>query len=161
MHAQAHAQEARSAVVEAMAARNLQFLALIENTIDRVSSDTDHVRACAKAIAESMESLKAGAKDVPYQEERLVELLEKTKESARRIHVDATHRHESACNDKMLHPDDGVVDVFEAFIEAVNDLYNCASEFKDWLELHNALLEQPTGASYGSAAALIAALSAD
>jgi len=161
MHVLVHEQDTRSAVVEAMAARNLQFLALIENTIDRVSSDTDHVRACAKGIYESMESLKAGARDIPYAEDRLVELLEKTKETARRIHTDAVRRHESACNDKMLRPDDGVVDVFEAFLEAVNDLYSCAAEFKDWLELHNALLDQPTGASYENAADLIAALNAD
>lgn len=161
MHAQAHTHEASSAMAEAMAARNLQFLALIENTIDRVSSDTDHVRACSKAIDEVMKGLQNSYAELPFEEVRLVELMERTQDMVRRIRMDAKKHHDSACNNKMLKPEDGVVDAYADFIEAIEELFNCASEFKDWIETHNALLEESTGTSYDTAEGLIAALQAD
>lgn len=162
MQAQIHAQAHASAVALATTARNLQFLALIEATVDIVSTDTEHVRVCARAVEACMAELKTQfANSAISDEARLVELLDKTLDIARRLHLDAKKRHESACNDKMLHPDDGVTDVFADLVEATEELFDCAAEFKDWIETHNSMFEEASGATYTTAEALIAALKAD
>lgn len=164
MHAQtyAQAQQQTSALALAETARNLQFLALIDSTIDAVSSDTEHVRVCTQTIDKYMTELQQGSEGVPIsREEQFVEVLDKTMEIARSIHTDSKRRHQAACEDRMLRPDDGVTDVYEGLIEASAELFSCAAEFKDWIETHNALLEPSSGEVYSSAEALLAALHAD
>jgi hypothetical protein len=162
MQAHTHQQSHGASPVEALAARNLQFLALIENTIDRVSGDTDHIRVMSKAVVACLESLQK-ANDVKLidPEGRLCELLGKTAEMARRMYADASGAHESACGDRLLQPDDGVVEAFSELMEAVTELHACSEELRDWVEIHDALLEEPTGATYTNAADLIAALNSD
>lgn len=162
MQEQIHAQAIASALALSTQARNLQFLALIESTIDRVSTDTDHVRVCASSIVRCEEELKTHFQNaVIPDEDKLVELLDRIQDVARRMHVDAKRRHESACSDHMLNPDDGVVDVFEDMIAATQELFGVADEFKEWIETHNALMEPSTGQTFESVDDLMAALEAD
>ena len=164
MHSQiyAQAQAHASAVALATTARNLQFLALIDSTIDIVSGDTGHIRVCTRSIEDCMLALQSEIKDAKVSDEsRLIEILDKTLDMARRIHFDAKRRHLAACDDRMLNLDDGVADVFEDLIAASQELFDCAAEFKEWIETHNALLEPSTGKSFESVNDLMAALDAD
>ncbi|MDR1969579.1 MAG: hypothetical protein LBQ32_12975 [Burkholderiaceae bacterium] len=131
-----------SASALAETARTLQFLALIETTIDIVSSDVAHVHACTQGIRNLAARYRQIFVEIAVPEEaRLVALLDKTMEAARRIYQDANKRHALACNDKELHPGDGVVDVFVELIKASQELFDYTSEFKEWVQTHNALLE--------------------
>jgi hypothetical protein len=161
MHVHVHAQADPSAAALATTARTLQFLALIDSTIDIVSGDTEHIRVCATSIENCMLALQSNLEGTVSDEVRLIALLDKTLDMARRIHLDAKNRHASACDDGMLKDDDGVVDVYQDLIAASEELFNCAGEFKDWIETHNALLEPSTGKTFESVDDLMAALNAD
>lgn len=165
MHAQTHAQDAReriSAVALAATARNLQFLKLIDATIDAVSANTEHVRICATDISCRMDRLKGEFTGIVVPDEaRFVKDLCQVIETAQRIHRDAVKRRESAHFDQMLRPDDGVTDVYADLIHAAENLFNIASECKEWIETNNALLEPATHGPCRSANELIAALNAD
>lgn len=148
-----------AALAEVMAARNLQFLAVIENTLDGLESDTGHIRVIAEAVEKTLKSLQAENSPKPVDPEgRLSALLEKASESARRMYATASEAHESACSDRMLKPEDGVVEAFNEHLEALTDLHACGEELRDWIETHDALLEPSTGKTYTNVDDLFAAM---
>lgn len=162
MHVQTQALAQVSARALNTTARNLQVLALIDTTIDIVSSDTEHVRVCAHAVEKCMLALQSSFEGaIVSEEDRFVGVLDKTLDTARRIHHDAKRRHASACSDGMLNDDDDVVDVYQDLIVASEELFNCANEFKEWIETHNALLEPSTAQTFESVDELMMALNAD
>ena len=134
---------------QALAARNLEFLAAIENTLDALVSDTDLLRSISRAYQELHEKL-AGIEIEIDAGGRIVAMLEKASGSCVRIYRDAQRRHQSACRDPVLKPDDGVTDAYSSFIEAVHDLHDTIETLREWIATHDAVLQLTTGQTFDS-----------
>lgn len=66
------------------------------------------------------------------------------------MYADNKARKASAERDVQLAPDDGVVEAFDSYLEALRDLHDQHAEFLDWIETHDALLEPASGKAYAS-----------
>lgn len=164
MHHHANFQDSSavsSAAVEAFAARNLQFLNLIENTLDGLSSSTGHVRVIIEAFEKVLGKLHEEPPEQQMDAEgRLCTLLEKASDSTKRIYADVSGAHESACKDHMLRADDGVVEAFADYLENLKVLHDVIEEFREWIDTHDALLEHSGSGVFNTSDDLIAALEA-
>ena len=141
----------------AFAARNLELLSAIENTLDALNADTLLLRAIHDGYAEIRERL-AGSTAPIDTNGRINATLDKAGAACARIYHDACQRHASACQDMQLLPDDGVADAYGAFIEAVRALHDSIETLREWIATHDAVLQPTTGAVYANAADLFAAL---
>lgn len=151
-----------AASVQAFTARNLQLLQAIESTLTHLDSDTDLLNAVGRGFDEIFASLKARANgEMIDGEGATCAALSNASDACSRMYANATKRHKAACADKRLQADDGVVEAFESYMEALRGLHDLIEEIKDWIETHDALLEPATGASYATAEDLFAALDAD
>ena len=88
---------------QALAARNLDFLAAIERTIDALVSDTDLIRDIGRAYQEIQNKLTGLDTEIDA-DGRITGLLEKASEACVRIYRGAQRRHEAACQDPLLQP---------------------------------------------------------
>lgn len=93
-----------------------------------------------------------------YSEELPLAILRDASAACARIYQDACRRHQSACKDPQLYPDDGVADAYSAFIEALGQLHDTIEALREWIATHDAVLQPTTGAVYSSADDLFAAL---
>ena len=67
-----------------------------------------------------------------------------------RIYSDAQRRHESARQDPLLQPDDGVAEAFDAFIAAMHSLHDTVEVLREWIATHDAVLQPTTGKTFDS-----------
>ncbi len=134
---------------QALAARNLDFLAAIERTIDALVSDTDLIHDIGRAYQEIQEKLTGLGTEIDA-DGRITGLLEKASEACVRIYRDAQRRHESARQDPLLQPDDGVAEAYDAFIAAMNALHDTVETLREWIATHDAVLQPTTGQTFDS-----------
>lgn len=106
---------------QVFAARNLNLLATIEKTLDALSSDTELVQAIHAGYEEINERLQGIQTEIDPKGVILGN-LEEASNTCVRIYRDTCERHQSACDDPLLRPDDGVADAYGQFIEALNAL---------------------------------------
>lgn len=150
------------ASVQAVAARNLQLLQAIENTVNRLGSDTKLLGGIADGFAELMEAVQKSNSDNPLDPQGFVcTSLQNSSDAASRIYARATGARQSACDDKALRPDDGVVEAFDEYLAAVASVHDLIEQIKDWIEIHDAALEPSTGVTYSDVNALFEALGKD
>ena len=142
---------------QAFAARNLELLAAIENTLDGLSADTKLLRAIHDGYQEIQDRL-AGIKEPVDDSGRIQAALEKASAACARIYHDACKRHQSAKRDPQLRPGDGVAEAYGDFITALRDLHDTIEALREWIATHDAVLQPTTGAVYSSADDLFAAL---
>ncbi|WP_103018132.1 hypothetical protein [Alicycliphilus denitrificans] len=142
---------------QAFAARNLELLAAIENTLDALSADTNLLHAIHAGYREIHEKLEGTATAID-EGGRIQGILDKAGASCARIYHDACQRHQSACQDPQLRPDDGVADAYSAFIDALRELHDTIEYLREWIATHDAVLQPTTGTVYASADDLFAAL---
>lgn len=142
---------------QAFAARNLELLAAIENTLDALSADTNLLNAIHDGYREIHEKLE-GTSSAIDDDGRIQGILDKAGAACARIYHDACQRHQSACQDPLLHPDDGVADAYGAFIEALRELHDTIESLREWIATHDAVLQPTTGTVYASADDLFTAL---
>lgn len=142
---------------QAFAARNLELLAAIENTLDALTADTRLLNALHEGYQEIQDKL-ADHQTRVDPDGRMGAVLEKTADTCGRIYRDAQKRHESARTDPQLQPDDGVTDAYSEFMEALRTLHATVEELREWIATHDAVLEPTTGAVYSNVDDLFAAL---
>ena len=134
---------------QALAARNLDFLAAIERTIDALVSDTDLIHDIGRAYQEIQEKLTGLGTEIDA-DGRITGLLEKASEACVRIYRDAQRRHESARQNPLLQPDDGVAEAYDAFIAAMHALHDTVEMLREWIATHDAVLQPTTGQTFDS-----------
>ena len=142
---------------QAFAARNLELLAAIENTLDALNTDTNLLNAIHDGYQEIREKLE-GTTTAIDEGGRIQAMLDKAGAACVRIYHDACQRHQSACQDPQLHPDDGVPDAYSAFMGALRALHDTLESLREWIATHDAVLQPTTGMVYASADDLFAAL---
>lgn len=145
---------------QVLAARNLELLAAIENTLDALYADTKLLRAIHDGFLEIRERL-IGIDGPIDADGRTQAALSKASDACARIHRDAKQRHQSACADPSLRPDDGVADAYDEHIAAVQELHDTVESLRNWIADHDAVLEPTTGVVYSSVDDLFAALLPD
>lgn len=137
------------ASAQAFAARNLELLTAIENTIDALTGDTDLLSAISRTYGEVQDKLSGFEGEIDASG-RIVAMLGKASDACSRIYRDAQHRHQSACTDPQLRPDDGVTDAYEAFMNAVHDLHDTVESLREWIAVHDAVLQPASGTTFDS-----------
>lgn len=159
MHASANARQAVLTPIgaQALAARNLELLAAIENTLDGLYADTKLLRAIDDGFREIHQRLMGAAGPIDV-DGRTQAALVKASDACARIHRDAQKRHQSAGADPALHPDDGVDDAYDEYLGAVRDVHDTVEALREWIVTHDAVLDPSTGDTHASADALFAAI---
>lgn len=136
--------------VNAFAARNLQLLSAIENTLDALDSDIKiivGIDASYEELRQRLESTEA----VIDSDGRIESNLVKASDACSRIYHDAQQRHVSACTDPLLNPDDGVADAYESFMDAIRHLHDTVEDLREWVATHDAVLQPSTSAVFSNA----------
>lgn len=135
--------------VQAYAGRTLDLLQAIEKTVDYLVENRDLIRVLSVGISDALEKLQAESIEVPLDPEgRVCELFSGCLDAIARMHHNSQRRRAAAAADGRLRHDDGVVEAYDAFIAALNDAHQDVHDLKDWIETHDALLEQPVGGAF-------------
>lgn len=136
--------------VNAFAARNLQLLSAIENTLDALDSDIKIIVGIDASYEELRQRLESS--DVVIDPDRRIESnLIKASDACSRIYHDAQQRHVAACTDPQLNPDDGVADAYESFMDAIRHLHDTVEDLREWVAIHDAVLEPSISAAFSNA----------
>lgn len=146
-----------SSGAQALAARNLELLRAIEDTVDSLAADTGLLRSICGTYTEIQTKLSASNTEIDPTG-RICAVLDKASSSCVRIYNDAKNRHLSARSDPHLRSDDGVVDAYDDFINAVNDLHDTIDELCEWISNHDAVLQPTTGATFDTVSSLFDSL---
>lgn len=148
-----------AAGVQAYAGRTLQLLQAIEQTIDHVTENRDLVTALGKGATDYLAALEQDPPAGPLDPEgRVCRTFAAAISALERMHQDAGMRRAAAATDRRLRDDDGVVDIYDSFLQALSDAHDAVHEVKEWIETHDALLEPATGGTYADATDLIDAI---
>ncbi len=99
---------------------------------DAMVSDTDHIDDIGSAYQAIQDKLTGLGTEIDAVG-RITGLLEKASEACVRIYRDAQRRHEAACQDPLLQPDDGVAEAFDAFIAAMHSLHDTVEVLREWI----------------------------
>jgi hypothetical protein len=99
--------------VQALAARNLELLRTIENTVDCLVADTGWVSSIC-ATYQEIQSKLSSSQTVIDPTGHICSVLEKALGSCARIYEDSKKRHLSAVRDPQLLAEEGVVDAYDA-----------------------------------------------
>lgn len=151
---------ASAASVQAVTARNLQLLQAIDNTVDSLCSDTQLFAAIAEGFQEILDALQKCDGGGRIDSQGIIRgSLQRAAEATARIHARATQARQSACEDRQLHPDDGVVEAYDDYIRALESVQHLTEEIKEWIEIQDASHEPPSGRVYSSVESLLEALS--
>lgn len=136
-----------SSGAQALAARNLELLGAIENTLDGLVADTDLVRSISRTYSELKSKLLSNTTEIDPSG-RICAVLDKASGSCVRIYNDAKNRNVSARLDPQIRADDGLVDAYNEFVTAVNELHDTIEELSDWISTHDAVLQPTTGKTF-------------
>ncbi len=150
------------AMVQAFSARNLQLLHAIETTVDSLSADVRIFGALADDVDARLHDLQQGngAAGPLDPEGRVSANLSKTGDALARIHVDAVHRHAAACSDHRLSDDDGVADAWNDYLGSVCHLHDAVEALREWIAIHDSVLQPSTGDVFDSVDELFESLMA-
>jgi hypothetical protein len=158
MHAQAFiGQSMTPSGAQALAARNLDLLCAIENTVDCLVADTNLVRSICATYEEIQTKLSSSQTEIDPTG-HICSVLEKASGSCARIYEDSKKRHLSAVRDPQLRSDDGVVDAYDEFMGVINQLHDTIEELCEWISTHDAVLQPTTGETFASVDSLFDAL---
>lgn len=141
----------------AFAARNLRLLGEIESTLNALKADIGLVKSITEGYDEIEQKL-ASRETLIDPEGRLQGLITKASDTCVRIYSDLKRRHAAACIDPQLRPDDGVAEAYDEYLSAVEALHDRLEEFREWVAIHDAILQPSTGAVYSTVDDLFDAL---
>jgi hypothetical protein len=143
--------------LQAYASRTLDLLQLIEKTVGRLQADTDLLRVWSDDVRRVIASTAAADHGREIDPDgRTAYLLRKGAAAAKRMHAEQIARRESARADPDLRDDDGVVEAFSAFIDAVAEVHNLLEDLLDTIETLDAERSPVIGGTFGSADDLVA-----
>lgn len=86
---------------------------------------------------------------------RIADLLRKGAAAAQRMHAEQVARRESARADPDLREEDGVVEAFSAFVDALAEVHNLLEDLRDTIETLDAERSPVVGRAFGSADELV------
>lgn len=130
-------------------ARNLELLAAIENTLDALNGDTELIHAIANGYAEIKNRLAEQSREIDP-EGRMAQLLGKASDACARIYHDAQQRHAAACQDPAITAEDGVEEAYNTFMAAISHMHDVVEDLREWIAVHDAVLQPTTGATFTS-----------
>lgn len=152
--------ETARAFAQATAARNLQLLNAIESTIFRVESDTRLMEVIADGLNDDLRLLQnANAMYALDPTGVVCQNLGRAADIASGLYADVRSRHQSASEDFRLTSEDGVADVYNAYIVAIKSVHDAFEELREWISIHDAVLEPSAGPVYATADDFITSLS--
>jgi len=147
------------AQVQALAARNLQLLQAIENTVSVLSSDVKIIFSIAAGFAEIHSMLSGNPSESAIDPDGVVcGALAKASDASARMHRAAKAKHQAACTDHQLHSDDGVADAYADYLAAIENVHDCIEALKEWIATHDAALEADLPGTFADVDALFAAM---
>lgn len=148
-----------AAVVQEVAARNLQLLQAIESTVARLSSDAKVLSGICGTFDEVLKALRAAQPAEAIDPQDVIcNILRRASDAVLNMHARGTARRKSAVQDKRLREDDGVVDAFTEYLAVLDQLHEVIEEMAEWIDTHDAALEPPTGNVYSNVDDLFAAI---
>ena len=150
-------QNSPSSGVQALAARNLELLRAIEDTLDGLAADTELVRSISRTYSELKSKLQPSTTEIDPSG-RIRAVLDKSSDSCVRIYKDARNRHLFASTDPQLRPDDGVVEAFNEFASAIDELHDTIEELSQRIANHDAVLQPTTGQTFDTVDSLFDSL---
>ena len=137
--------------VQAQAGRTLEFLQIIEKTIDSLTENSDVLSAMTKEINNVFQALQQNPSQVALDPDgRVCVLLSQALAAIERIHAREASKRASAVADQRIHSDDCVVDAFDQFLASLSHCHDGNHQLIEWIETHDALLEPSTGTTYDS-----------
>lgn len=142
--------------MQAFASRTLEFLQLIERTISSVQADADMLRANTGALRLLLGKLAANGSAVELDPTgRVASLLSQAAASCVRLHEKALLQRESAQVDPDLFEDDGVVEAFDNYVDAIREAHNAIEDLSDTVQTLDALRSPVVGAVFTDVDALV------
>lgn len=148
--------------VGAVASRSLHLLDAIDETVTSLENNRQLVTLLSDHAKKQVAALKASPPAHEIDEDgKVSEKLDLAAQHLRRIYDDAIRRRKAAVEDADLHPDDGIVDAYTAFIAAAADFHNSLEDLRDVVETLDSL-HSPTaeGGPYENVSDLLKALKA-
>jgi|GEM_PF-1248912 len=148
MHAQPLiGQGLSSSGAQSLAVRNLELLRAIEDTLDGLIADTDLVRSISRTYSELKSKLLPNTSEIDPSG-RICAVLDKASSSCVRIYNEAKSRHIFVRCDSHSHLDDGLVEAYNEFVSAINELHDTIEELSEWITTHDAVLQPTTGQTF-------------
>lgn len=155
-HRASRLQPDNAASVQAFASRTLEFLQLIERTISNVQADAAVLHANTRALRELLGNLATRGAAVELDPAGRVEsLLSQAAASCVRLHEKALLQRESARADPDLFEDDGVVDAFSDYVDAIIEAHNAIEDLSDTVQTLDALRSPVVGSAFTDVDALV------
>lgn len=150
-----------SSEIAGVAARSVALLETIERTVTLLSGDTESLVFVAnQAVATSSSIIESNVQhEIDPQGEIAVSLKDVCSKLEKDYEI-AIQRRQSARNDPVLTPDDGVEDAYTLHIAALADLHNALENLRDAMEIHDARLSPVIG-SFSNVDDLFVALESD
>lgn len=144
-------------LVQAYASRMLRLLQEIESGREFLDANVGMLKTMIGSTASLVEQLRAqDANAVLDPEGKVSELLSQAAESARRSREVIQARHAAAQQNKKLTSE--LDQAFAQFSDVAAEIHNTIEDMREWVETHDALLEQPSGRPMKSAAELFSRL---
>lgn len=137
--------------VQAFAGRTLDFLNAIEKTVDCLAGNTEMLYALSKEVQALLDRVKGKAYPTKLDPEGQVgKLLASGTSTDERMHQYAVAKRSAASADQRLQEADGVEAAYTDFIAAVSDHHDMLESLREWISVHDSLLEESTGKTYAS-----------
>ena len=148
----AHLFNTAPAAVQAFASRNLNLLRAIDSTIDSLDTDSGIFRMLADDASKRHAFFeKNGLQDRIDPDGVVCTTLGSILDLLSSMHADSAKKHDAACRDPQLTPDDGVADAYQEHMDALTNFHDSVANLLDWIDTHDALLEAPGSVVYQSA----------
>jgi hypothetical protein len=162
VHVQSEFTLSTVASVQEVTARNLHLLQTIESTVNRLSSDAHLVQSISRAFDEVFAAIKQRPAEKAIDPDGIIcGALRKASDAASRMYGTCNAKRQAAHEDKRLNADDGVVDAYDDFIDEIHAMHDLLEEMIEWIDIHDASLELPSGVVYSNVDDLFEALNKD
>jgi len=143
--------------LQAYAARSLDLLAAIEETLIALDTESTVLRAYAQDASRLFNKLRGASLGRQLDPDRIISgTFSKAAATAARLHDSAAKARSSAQHDSCLTPDDGVVDAYDQYLAAVVGYHDALEDLREFIETHDALLSTVHDKSYSDAESLFA-----
>lgn len=139
------------------AARSLELLEMIEQTISSLNWVADKARADATILANEVDRIQSVSSGEKIDETgTLAVMLESVQDTLARVYKLFVEKRNAAVNAPELTGDDGVVDAYANAIENIGDLHDTIDDLRWAVMNHDALLDVPYGEPTSDVDALFA-----
>ena len=130
-----------SGMLHALAARSINLLKVIDETLVTLGMETDLLDAHTRQAEKALEALRAHCRtDLIDPDRRIGGAFKLAITSSEQLHAKACMQRHAARLDKALTPDDGVVEAYDTYIESIAGVHEALQDLLEYVETHDALL---------------------